>query len=189
MNDLKPENGPLTVVVTWVVKQGREGEFEEWRREIAAAALGFPGHMGIDVIRPGVNPGEYVVIFRFDTYEHLRTWQDSRIRLELLKKTKNFRENEPTYSLKSGLEYWFAPPGVPQSPPRWKMALVTVVGVWPASLLVPWILSPLISKQPLALNALLVAIGIVILLTWVIMPVLVSILHSWLFNTHKGDHL
>jgi hypothetical protein len=177
------ESGPLTVVVTWRVRPGCEGEFEAWRREIAAAALEFPGHMGIDVIRPGAAAGEYVVIFRFDTYEHLRAWQDSEIRRELLKKAEPFREAEPTYRLESGLEFWFAPPGVPASPPRWKMALVTVVGVWPASLLVPRLLHPFTGNLPAPLTALLIAVGIVILLTWAIMPLLVRILRPWL---HRG---
>jgi antibiotic biosynthesis monooxygenase (ABM) superfamily enzyme len=116
MEDAVQESGPLTVVVTWRVRQGHEGEFEAWRREVSAAALNFPGHMGINVIRPGATPGEYVVIFRFDTYEHLRSWQESDIRRDLLKKAEVFREREPSYHLESGLEYWFAPPGVPVSP-------------------------------------------------------------------------
>lgn len=180
MADPVTESGPLTVVVTWRVCQGREPEFEAWRREISAAALRFPGHMGIDVILPGATSGEYVVIFRFDTYDHLRAWQESDIRRELLKKAEPFREREPSYRLESGLEYWFAPSGVPVSPPRWKMALVTVLGVWPVSMLVSWLLTPLIGRLPLALRALLMAMGIVMLLTWVVMPVLVRILKPWL---------
>jgi uncharacterized protein len=169
----------LTVIVTWRVRKGREREFEAWRHEISAAALAFPGHMGVNVILPSSGRREYVVIFRFDTYEHLRAWQESDIRRVLLKKAEQFREDPPSYRLESGLEYWFAPPG-PGSPPRWKMALVTVVGVWPASMLVPRLLNPLISGLPIVLRALLVAVGIVILLTWVIMPVLVKILKRWL---------
>ena len=79
MDDSTNETGPLTVVVTWRVRQGCEREFEAWRREISAAALEFPGHMGIDVIIPTGDELEYVVIFRFDTYTHLRTWQESDI--------------------------------------------------------------------------------------------------------------
>jgi antibiotic biosynthesis monooxygenase (ABM) superfamily enzyme len=180
MADPVNENGPLTVVVTWRVRQGREPEFEAWRREISAAALRFPGHMGIDVILPGTTRGEYVVVFRFDTYQHLRAWQESDIRRELLKKAEPFREKEPSYRMDSGLEYWFAPPGTPASPPRWKMALVTVLGVWPVSMLVPWLLNPLVGRRPPALQALFIAVGIVILLTWVVMPVLVRILRPWL---------
>jgi antibiotic biosynthesis monooxygenase (ABM) superfamily enzyme len=174
------ETGPLTVVVTWRVRKGCGREFEAWRHEIAAAALKFPGHMGVNVIRPSGTGREYVVIFRFDTYEHLRAWQESDIRRELLKKAEPFRETPPSYRLESGLEYWFSPPGVPTSPPRWKMALVTVVGVWPASMLVSWLLTPLIRGLPSALRGLLTAVGIVILLTWVIMPLLVRILKRWL---------
>lgn len=170
------ENGPVTVVVTWRVRKGREREFEAWRHEIAVAALEFPGHMGVNVILPSGTEREYVVIFRFDTYQHLRAWQESAIRQELLKKAETFRETPPSYRLESGLEYWFAPPGVPASPPRWKMALVTVMGVWPASMLVSWLLNPLVSGAPSVLKALLAAGCIVILLTWVIMPVLVKIL-------------
>lgn len=180
MENLSNETGPLTVVVTWPVRKGCEKEFEAWRHEISAAALQFPGHMGVNVIRPSGTGREYVVIFRFDTYEHLRAWQESDIRRELLKKAEPFRETPPSYRLESGLEYWFSPPGVPTSPPRWKMALVTVVGVWPASILVSRLLAPLIRGLPSALQALLVAVGIVILLTWVIMPLLVKILKRWL---------
>jgi antibiotic biosynthesis monooxygenase (ABM) superfamily enzyme len=174
------ETGPLTVVVTWRVRKGSEREFEAWRHEIAAAALEFPGHMGVNVILPSGTEREYVVIFRFDTYEHLRAWQESDIRRKLLKKAEPFRDSDPSYRLESGLEYWFSPPGVPAFPPRWKMALVTAVGVWPASILVPWLLNPLIGRLPSVLQALLVAGGIVILLTWVIMPLLVKILKRWL---------
>jgi uncharacterized protein len=174
------DSGPLTVVVTWRVRKGCEKEFEAWRREISAAALEFPGHMGVNVILPGGAAREYVVIFRFDTYEHLRAWQESNIRRDLLKKAESFRESEPSYRLESGLEYWFAPSSPPASPPRWKMAIVTVLGVWPVSMLVPWLLNPLVGKVPSILQSLLMAAGIVILLTWAVMPVLVKILRPWL---------
>jgi antibiotic biosynthesis monooxygenase (ABM) superfamily enzyme len=117
---------------------------------------------------------------RFDTYQHLSAWQESDIRRELLKKAEPFREKEPSYRLESGLEYWFAPSGMPASPPPWKMAIVTVLGVWPVSMLVPWLLNPFIGNLSLPLQALIIAVGIVILLTWVVMPVLVRILRPWL---------
>jgi antibiotic biosynthesis monooxygenase (ABM) superfamily enzyme len=98
---LAQETGHLTVVVTWRVRQGSEREFESWRREISTAALAFPGHMGVNVILPSDTGREYVVIFRFDTYEHLRAWQESDIRRELLKKAEPFREHEPSYVLRA----------------------------------------------------------------------------------------
>lgn len=173
------ESGPLTVVVTWRIRHGFEREFEAWRKEISSAALEFPGHMGIDVIVPG-NNSEYVVIFRFDSYTHLRAWQESDIRRDLLKKADPFREAEPSYHLESGLEYWFTRSGRAEPPPRWKMAIVTVLGVWPVSFLIPWLLNPLIGKAPPFLQAFFIAVGIVVLLTWAVMPVMVKILRPWL---------
>lgn len=173
-------SSPLTVIVTWRVKKGCERDFESWRHEIAAAALKFPGHMGVDVILPHAGTAEYVVVFRFDTYDHLRAWQDSNIRRELLKKAEPFREGPPSYRFEDGLEFWFRRPNLPAPPPVWKMAAVTALGVWPVSMLVPWILGSLIKGLPFYIQSLLVAIGIVIVLTWVVMPVLTKILGFWL---------
>ena len=182
MKDSSSESGPVTVEVTWRIRQGYVKEFEEWRKEISAAALEFPGHMGIRVIHPGDQESEYVVVFRFDTYDHTRSWLDSDIRRKLLDKAAAFKESEPSYNVKNGLEYWFAPSGTAISPPRWKMAIVTVLGVWPVSMLVPQLLLPLVTDIPSVLQTLLVAIGIVIILTWVVMPILVKVLNPWLHH-------
>ncbi len=146
------ETGPLTVVVTWRVRKGREREFEAWRHEIADAALKFPGHMGVNVILPsgaetgvcGDLPIRYVrapaclagVGHPSGAAEKGRTVQgDSTI--------------IPSGERPGVLVFaaW-----VPTSPPRWKMALVTVLGVWPASMLVSWLLTPLIRGLPSALQ-------------------------------------
>ena len=73
------------------------------------------------------------------------------------------------------MEYWFETADA-TAPPRWKMAIVTVLGVWPVSILVPSALAPLIRTLPPVLQALVVAVGIVTLLTWVVMPLLVKLL-------------
>jgi antibiotic biosynthesis monooxygenase (ABM) superfamily enzyme len=60
------------------------------------------------------------------------------------------------------------------------MAIVTILGVYPASLFVPWLLNPLIGSLPKLLQVFFIAVGIVTLLTWVIMPALVKVLKPWL---------
>jgi len=172
------DTGPLTTIVNWRVLPGGEKEFG--RHDMSAATLEFPGHMGVDVIRPAGDGRDYVVVFRFDNYEHLRAWQESDIRREMLKRAEPFREREPTYQTMSGLEYWFEAPGKPGAPPRWKQALVTVLGVWPLSALVPKLLHPLIGNLPTPLKMLFGAMGIVSLLTWVVMPLLVKLFDPWL---------
>jgi len=168
------ENGQVTVVVTWHVRPGHEQEFDAWFREVSVAALKFPGHLGLNVVHHDARESEYVIVFRFDTDEHLKAWMNSDVRREYLKKAEQFREEQPKYHVERGLEYWFETDDA-KAPARWKMAIVTVLGVWPVSILVSSALAPLIGGLPPLLQALVVSVGIVSLLTWVVMPLLVKL--------------
>jgi antibiotic biosynthesis monooxygenase (ABM) superfamily enzyme len=44
------------------------------------------------VVHPGDKGTEYVIIFRFDTDEHLRAWMESDVRREFLEQAEQFRE-------------------------------------------------------------------------------------------------
>ena len=89
-------------------------------------------------------------------------------------------EGEPVYRQLNGLEAWFRSPQNP--PPRWKMALLTWLAVWPVSMAVPTALNPLIGQSvPRAIFAGLVAGGIVLILTWIAMPLLVKVAKAWLY--------
>jgi antibiotic biosynthesis monooxygenase (ABM) superfamily enzyme len=179
------ESGQVTVVVTWHVRQGHEQEFDAWFRDVSAAALKFPGHLGLNVVHPGDQGTEYVIVFRFDTDEHLKAWMESDVRREFLEKAEQFREEQPTYHVERGLEYWFET-GDTKAPPRWKMAILTVLGVWPVSILVSSALAPLIGSLLPILQALVVSIGIVCLLTWVVMPLLVKLFSPLLKQRSVG---
>jgi antibiotic biosynthesis monooxygenase (ABM) superfamily enzyme len=168
------ESGQVTVVVTWHVREGHEQEFDAWFRDVSAAALKFPGHLGLNVVHPGDSGSEYVIVFRFDTDEHLTAWMESDVRRGFLEKAEQFREEKPSYHVERGLEYWFETEDS-KAPPRWKMAIITVLGVWPVSILVSGALAPLIGNLPQILQALAVSIGIVSLLTWIVMPLLVKL--------------
>ena len=87
-------------------------------------------------------------------------------------------EGDPVYRQLTGLEAWFRSPQTP--PPQWKMMLLTWVGVWPVSMAVPAALNPLNGLMPNFIFAGVVAGGIVIVLTWVAMPVLVRVTRGWL---------
>ena len=174
MKVTKIESGQVTVVVTWHVRHGHEQEFDAWFREVSAAALRFPGHLGLNVVHHDARESEYVIVFRFDTDEHLKDWMNSDVRREFLAKAEQFREEQPTYHVERGLEYWFETNDT-KSPARWKMAIITVLGVWPVSILVTNALTPLIGGLPPVLQALVVSVGIVCMLTWVVMPLLVKL--------------
>jgi len=178
---------PLTVVATWKVKPGKEAAFEELQRAFTRESANFPGYLGVSVMRNPTPSGEYAVIYKFDSQEHLDAWQKSSVRQELLRKAEPLRADEVRYQTGSGLEFWFTSPTSSAHPPRWKMAIITALGVWPVSMLVPSVLKPFLASVPQLLQALLIAVGIVIVLTWVVMPVLVKIFRAWLENHSQGD--
>ncbi|MCP1494694.1 antibiotic biosynthesis monooxygenase (ABM) superfamily enzyme [Peribacillus frigoritolerans] len=177
--------GPVTTIVTWEIQEGREKQFETWRHEIEAAATKFPGHLGVNLIVPNNGSREYTVVFRFNTYDHLRAWQESDIRRDLLKKAEPFQTTNPTYKTESSLAYWFVTPKMPVPPPKWKMSIVTVFGVWPLSMLVPIVVGPIIKNMNHIMSTFFVSVCIVSLLSWVVMPVLGKIFHPWLQNNRK----
>src|SRR6185295_12581767 len=88
--------GPVTVIVTRKAKAGKTKEFEEWMDGIIHEAMKFEGHMGVNIMRPpNSSDPEYVIIFRFNTYENLAKWEKSEIRKEWLKRSTEVTEGEP----------------------------------------------------------------------------------------------
>jgi hypothetical protein len=176
---------PAAVLALRTVKPGFEERFEAELHDFISRSLQTEGQLGVSVMRPvqGSASREYGILRRFSDSASRDLFYDSTLFKQWEVKVASLTEGEPKHQDLSGLETWFVLPGqrafIP--PPPWKMALVTVVGVWPVSMFVPWLLNPLISGLSLPLQALCVAVGIVILLTWVVMPVLVRILKRWLY--------
>ncbi len=186
-NQSSPEKSiePVAVLALRTVKPGFEERFEAELHDFIARSLQTEGQLGVSVMRPvqGSGSREYGILRRFSDSESRDRFYESPIFKQWEITVASLTEGEPKHQHLSGLETWFVLPGqralIP--PPPWKMALITVLGVWPVSMFVPWLLNPLISGLSLTLQALLVAVGIVILLTWVVMPVLVRILKRWLY--------
>jgi len=152
--------------------------------DFIANSLHTEGQLGVHVLRPEAGAGslEYGIVRGFSNNESSDRFYASRLFQQWELTVAELTEGGPRRQQLSGLETWFTLPGqqalIP--PPRWKMALVTVLGVWPVSMLVPWLLNPLIDNLSLTLQALCVAFGIVIFLTWAVMPILVTVLSPWL---------
>jgi antibiotic biosynthesis monooxygenase (ABM) superfamily enzyme len=176
--------GAVAVLTSRTVRPGLEERFEAALHEFISDSLHEDGQLGVHVVRPvpGSGSREYGILRRFSDQASRDRFYSSPLFREWEKTVAPLTEGEPARQELSGLETWFTLPGqraiVP--PPRWKMAIVTVVGVYPASLLVPWLLNPVIAGLPVALQALFIAVGIVTILTWVIMPFLAKVLSPWL---------
>ncbi len=183
--DLDGSGGPVTVVVRRRVKAGAEADFEAAMHEFIRFALASPGNLGIHVLRP--DPGgsrEYTIVDRFVDQPAREAFKSALEYSDWMRCLRTFTEEDPYIEELGGLAGWFTLPGKPNAspPPRHKMALVTFVGVYPLTSLLP----PLFAFQLPTWHSLLVNVivtGLIVaLLTWVVMPFLTRLFSGWLFT-------
>ena len=66
----------VTSVIRHDIKEGEQVGYEKWLAEIVPVAAHFPGHRGVNVIRPAAGATEYTIVLHFDTIDNLRAWLD-----------------------------------------------------------------------------------------------------------------
>lgn len=182
----------VTVTISRTVQSGRQAEFEALLREFVPKSLTFSGHLGVHVLKPAEGESrDYHVVLKFATREQLerfREWPDyQRFRAAI----EPLLEREPCIEELTGLESWITLPGVPalRPLPRWKMAIVTLLGVYPTSLLIGVLVRPWLTTWPDWLQSLIYAVCMVALLTWVVMPLLTRLLARWLYPEARAAGL
>lgn len=182
---VKPgDEGPVTVSVSRRVLPGHEAAYEDWLHGIIQAASQFDGHMGVNVLRPsGKTDGRYVLIYRFDSWEHCQAWEHSPTRQHWATKLDGIVEGDATTRRVSGLEVWFDLAEVPAAKPapRWKMALVLIAVVFALVYPLQLVVLPLTQTWPHWLRTLLIAVVQVGLMTYLVMPRVTQLLKRWLF--------
>jgi antibiotic biosynthesis monooxygenase (ABM) superfamily enzyme len=175
----------ITVVVTRQVKRGREKEAERWMSGIIQAAMQYEGHLGANII-PSTNPQkpEYVVIFRFNNDENLKRWEESTVRAEWIDRAKTFTVGKTKIQKMTGLEYWFTLPNKPFQvpPPRYKMAIATILALYPTVKLVGTISNSLTTYTSISFHLLVELTATVVLMTFFVMPVMIRLLALWLYK-------
>ena len=173
--------GPITVVIRHKVRPGREGEFEDWQRNISQASLKFPGHLGYNVMRPARPMGEYLVLFKFDSLANLERWESSPERRQWLDKLDPLTVAELTRERHTGMEVWFTPHASNAQPPRYKLMLVTFVALYPLITLVQGTIGPLIHDWPLVLRTLATTPLLIVIMTYAAMPWVTQGMSPWLY--------
>jgi uncharacterized protein len=176
--------GPVTTTVTRRVKPGHEALYEGFLAGIISAASAYPGHLGVEVFRPrDAGSGEYRTVYRFDTAEHLRAWLDSDEHAAWLERAEPHVIGPMRTSFVTGLETWFTLPSGPAAPPppRYKMALLTWITIFPLIMAIVAVIGPLLEGLPLAGRLGITTAIAVPLMTWVVMPRVTRLLRRWLF--------
>ena len=177
---------PIHIAITRRVLPGREAEFQQALREFFQTSFAHGGVLGATMIvpPPGSDSREFGILRTFADEKERDDFYASPIFKAWEKKCEPLVESGSwTQRELHGLEAWFRSPGGP--PPRWKMALATLLGVFPTSLLLAVTVGAAVHDWPLPARSLLVATCMVALLTWVVMPLVTRLLHSWL---HKNQN-
>lgn len=159
----------VKIVVERRVRPGAEPQFEQWARSFMMTASRFPRLQGSSVFNFS-STGDYFILLRFASQPQLDNWKSAPEVRALCKLVDSFSSATDRQQIKTGLETWFAVPSrsvAPAVPPRWKMALVTWLALFPQvvilSLLIP-------SALPMPIRVALLTAVPVAMLTWLVMP-------------------
>jgi len=175
--------GPIHVAITRRIKPGCEQQFESALKEFFALSLTHGGVHGTAMLvpPPGSSSTEYGIIRSFANAAERDAFYISPLYLDYKMRIAPLSYGEPEIRELQGLEAFFRENG-PTSPPRWKMAIATYLGVVPVIMTLALTLGPLIRSWNFVLFNLIFNACVVTLLTWMVMPVITSALHGWLQN-------
>lgn len=178
----------VTVLVSRQVKERCDEQFERVTTQLLEVAARAPGYLGSQMIRPGEEPGVqdglYHIVLAFDNQEHLDAWQGSAERALGLAATMPYIEGPPTLRSLSGLALWYRSARV-AAPPRWKVAVVTWLGICPTVYLLFLLTWDTIGNWPLLPRVAALTAAVVLLMTFLIAPALTRIFRPWL-NAPRG---
>jgi uncharacterized protein len=174
------EDLPVTVTLSRRVVPGREGDFQRWAAHLTDVASAFPGFLGAGLLLPGPAGGDWHVVYRFDSARHLDAWENSSERREILAAAADLMSTTGRRD-HSGLETWFSPPGVP-APPRWKMFVVSLAGIFTLQLVFNLLLAAIGIDANVVVRVAIVATAVTALMTWAVMPRVARLLEGWLYR-------
>jgi antibiotic biosynthesis monooxygenase (ABM) superfamily enzyme len=175
-------NGIATAITTQVYP-GMEPEFWKWLRKIHAFQAKFPGYAGVYIQPPDpATPGQWTTLLRFNSPQDLENWFASPVRLELLAEAKSMVKSTSFQKLTSSFPGWFPlDQTTGQRPPKWKTAILVLLGLFPIVILLKHFLLPILLSilNPTFANA-INTMGSVSFVTWVSMPILIKSFNWWL---------
>ncbi len=174
----------VTVLISRIVKTGCEADFERVTHTMMAACAGFDGHLGAQLVHPGEDPEVedmmYHIVLAFDQQSNLDAWLKSPERSLGMAAAAPFIQGELKFQPVTGLGLWFRT--AQPSPPRWKIAVVTWLGICPTVYVLFLVTGDLMQSWWLLPRTVALTLAVVLLMTWVVAPKLTKIFRPWLFS-------
>lgn len=183
----RAEQAPETVtaVVSHEVKPGREEGFLRWQEKVLKAQERSPGFMGSELFKPVEGVQErWVVVFRFDSRDHLEDWLESDVRSRLLEEGRTYFVSYDVHKVGSAFSGWFrfGTGAQDTAPPNWKQAMSVILALYPTVMVLNLTVGSELEELNIPGYAALF-IGNVLsvsALTWLLMPLVNRALAFWL---------
>ena len=171
---------PVTVVMSQRVRPDREADFAAAHDHVLGELVRFPGFLRSELVPPvsGVSD-EHVIVFAFDSREHLDRWLASAERRAWLARIAPLISGDRTMNVLGGFAGWFPAPGGEQVP-KWKQAVAVLLGLFPIALGLTVLRDALLPDLPLVPGVLLSNVLAIAVLTWLVMPLVNRVLRAWL---------
>lgn len=176
----------VSILITRRVRPEARAAYEQAVRNWIPRAVQFPGHLGVFMVRPGAGSNEFGALVRFHSLDAWREFEQWPPYLDFLAEIQPMLIAEPTAKPLHGLEAWFTPT-VNAAPPRWKMALLTWVGVNLIVIPARTVVGSFFASWPTTAIYLLTNAVVVVALTWLIMPLLTRAAQSWLVHADAPE--
>lgn len=172
----------VTRVVRRRAKPGCERAYEALIAAMFEQASRFPGYLSAELIPPPTPQGEYQILQRFASEADLQRWNVSPERATWHARLRPVAEGDPEYRLLTGLDAWFAPTLLPASKPpaRWRMTVVSWLGIYPTVALLLWYVAPLLVPLPFLLRTALFTALVAVAMSYLVMPRLSRAMAWWL---------
>ena len=125
---------PIHIAITRRVRPGHEAEFQQALREFLQTSFAHGGVQGASMLTPppGSDSREYGILRTFASEAERDAFYESPMFHTWEARARTLTEGEPVYRQLHGLEAFFRSAQTP--PARWKMAVATLLGVYPTSL-------------------------------------------------------
>jgi antibiotic biosynthesis monooxygenase (ABM) superfamily enzyme len=174
------EANEIHVAVVRRVRPGREAEFESAVSQFLSEAETVAGSGHARLIRPvgASGPRDYGFIRTFANAADRDAFYGSDFYRQWDERMRPLVEGEVRRREIHGLEAFFHDAGVP--PPKWKMALLTWIGVTPTVYIFIAAVPAVFGEMPPLIQLCIVTAFVVPTLAWAVMPLLVRLFRSWL---------
>jgi uncharacterized protein len=172
----------VTRIIHRRANPGQEAHYERLVRGMLAACSSSPGYLFSTVIPPRMDGEEFHIVQCFSTQAALDIWRNSKEAAEWHERLRHVSDHDPEYRVFNTTDLWFSATGLEgqKQPARWRMAVVTWMGIFPLASLAVAFLFPLLTALPFILRMMILTMLIVFAMYWIVMPRLLRWLAWWL---------